>query len=130
MTESGQGSPKAQGAGQDTSSAYSVNYELPSYEQFRGWDPFQRAAYRTDIEALGPGVWEAVGHQLGENFAAAGGTPEVTRMQAGGAGGRGRAGMEMMGEIFGQTPNDFWGESSRQWSRAQAPQVKTNLNIG
>jgi hypothetical protein len=99
----------------------------PDYMQWRGWDPFQRAAYRTNQEALGPGAWEQVGAQMGEQFAQAGGTPEVTRMQAAASDSAGRAGMEMTGELFGQTGEQFWQDQNKQWGQAKAPTVKQNL---
>jgi hypothetical protein len=101
--------------------------EQPSWNTWSGWDPFQKAAYRTNQEAAGPGAWAQTGDQLGESFAASGGNPNVTQMQAAGGGAVGRAGMEMTADVFGQNPTNFWSDQNRSWSRAQAPQVKTSF---
>lgn len=106
---------------------YQTGTGTPDYMQWRGWDPFQKAAYRTNIEALGPGAWEAEQSRIGDQFAQAGGTPEVTRMQAAASDAAGRAGMEMTGEMFGQTGEQFWQDQSKQWGQAKAPTVRQNL---
>jgi hypothetical protein len=98
-----------------------------TFGDWRAWDPFQKAAYRANIEALGPGAWEQVGQQMADRYAASGGTPDVTAMQAAGGGELGRAGAEMTGELWGQAPEQFWNEQNRQWSRARGPQVQQKL---
>ena len=102
-------------------------YQQPSWNQWRGWDPFQRAAYRTDIEAIGPGAWEEAGQAMADRFSGEGGNEKVTKMQAAGTGEPGRAGMEMTADVFGKAPNQFWQEQNRQWSAAQGPRVKQNV---
>jgi hypothetical protein len=97
------------------------------WNTWQGWDPFQKAAYRTDTEALGPGAWEQVGGQLAEDFTASGGNENVTRMQAAGSGETGRAGMEMTADVLGQAPQQFWQNQNRGWSKSTAPGVKQNL---
>lgn len=100
----------------------------PSWQQWQQFSPWQQAAYRTDQEALGPGVWNQMSAALGSQFASEGGNPNVTQMQAAGAGPAGQAGMQMTGELFGQSPTQYWGNQQRMWSGAQAPKVKSNLS--
>jgi hypothetical protein len=99
-------------------------------QQWQSWDPFQKAAYRTDQEALGPGVWAQQSNDLAGNFLQQGLDPNVTRMQSAAGGAVGRAGAEMTADIFGQTPQNFWDQQNRQWSQAQAPQVKQQYSQG
>lgn len=99
----------------------------PSWEQWQQMSPFQKAAYRTDVEALGPGVWNQTSAALGGQYNTEGGTPNVTQLQAAGGGPAGQAGMQMTGELFGQSPTQFWQGQQRQWSGAQAANVKQNL---
>jgi len=98
----------------------------PDWQQWQQMTPFQKAAYRTDIEALGPGVWNQMSAALGGQYQQAGGTPNVTQMQAAGANPADQAGMQMTGELFGQSPSQFWTGQQRLWSGAQAANVKTN----
>jgi hypothetical protein len=107
-------------------SSSTVDGSTPSWEQWQQFSPWQKAAYRTDQEALGPGVWNQMSSALGSQFAQEGGTADVTQMQAASAGAPGQAGMQMTGELFGQSPTQFWGNQQRQWSGAQAANVKQN----
>ena len=99
----------------------------PNWQQWQQMTPFQKAAYRTDIEALGPGVWNQMSSALGNQYQQAGGTPNVTALQAAGANPADQAGMQMTGELFGQSPSSFWTGQQRLWSGAQAANVKQNL---
>jgi len=99
----------------------------PNWQQWQQMTPFQKAAYRTDIEALGPGVWNQMSSALGNQYQGQGGTPNVTAMQAAGANPADQAGMSMTGELFGQSPTSFWQGQQRLWSGAQAANVKQNL---
>lgn len=100
----------------------------PNWQQWQQMTPFQKAAYRTDVEALGPGVWNQMSTALGNQFNTQGGTPNVTQLQAAGANPADQAGMQMTGEMFGQSPTQFWQGQQRQWSGAQAANVKQNLS--
>jgi len=103
------------------------NVQGVDWQTWQGWDPFQKAAYRANTEALGPGAWEQVGGQLAQDFTTSGGNANVTQMQAAGGGEVGRAGMEMTADVMGQAPQQFWQNQNRQWSAAAAPGVKQNL---
>jgi hypothetical protein len=99
----------------------------PSWSQWQGWSPFQMAAYRTDIEAQGPGAWNAQQANLENQFAGQGGSPNITQMQAASATPEQSAGQQMTANIFGQTTPNWQAQQQKQWSQAQAPQVKQNL---
>jgi len=101
--------------------------QTPSWSQWQGWNPFQQAAYRTNIEALGPGVWNQMQQGLASDFTAQGGSPNITQMQRAAASPTQQAGQEMTAELFGQTTPAWQATQSKQWSQAQAPQVKENL---
>jgi hypothetical protein len=119
------GTPGGQALPQQGSTTESGGTGQPiTAQQWRSWDPFQKAAYRTDVEALGPGAWQQQQEALAGDFLQQGMDPNVTRMQATAGGATGRAGAEMTADVFGQAPQNFWDEQQRQWSRAQAPQVK------
>src|SRR5262249_22415680 len=100
----------------------------PNWQQWQQMTPFQKAAYRTDIEALGPGVWNQMSTALGNQYQSQGGTPNVTAMQAAAANPADQAGMQMTGEMFCQSPSQFWTGQQRLWSGAQAANVKSNLS--
>jgi hypothetical protein len=63
-----------QGPGQET--------QAPSYADWQGWSPFKKAAYRTDIEALGPGAWNTQQQAMRDRFSAEGGSPDIPRWRA------------------------------------------------
>src|SRR5262249_27387653 len=65
---------------QQSSTGASNATAAPSWQTWSSWDPFQKAAYRTDQESLGPGAWNAVGDALATQFAGQGGNPNVTQM--------------------------------------------------
>ena len=100
------------------------------WNQWQSWDPFQKAAYRTDIESEGPGAWASAGDQMAQGFVQQGGTPNVTAMQSAASNPAGRAGMEMTADLFGQDPTSFWNQQNKQWSQAQAPTVKQSFTSG
>ena len=102
--------------------------DTPSWSQWQGWDPFQKAAYRTNIEALGPGVWNQVQSGLQSQYASQGGNPNITQMQAAAATPTQAIGQEMTGELFGQTQPAWQASQQKQWSQSQAPNVKQNLS--
>jgi hypothetical protein len=101
--------------------------QTPTWNQWQGWNPFQMAAYRTNIEALGPGVWNQVQSGLQSDFASQGGSPNITAMQAAAATPEQSAGQAMTANLFGQTTPQWQSQQQKQWSQAQAPQVKQNL---
>ena len=100
----------------------------PTWSQWQGWNPFQKAAYRTNIEALGPGVWNQVQSGLQGDFATQGGTPNVTQMQAAAATPEQAIGQQMTANVFGQTVPQWQAQQQKTWSQAQAPNVKTSLS--
>jgi hypothetical protein len=104
--------------------------DTPSWSQWQGWSPFQKAAYRTNIEALGPGVWNQVQQGLQGGFAQQGGTPNVTQMQAAAADPTQSIGQQMTANVFGQTAPQWQANQQKIWSQSQAPRVQTSLTGG
>ena len=96
----------------------------PTWSQWQGWDPFQMAAYRTNIEALGPGAWNQQQAQLQQEFTQQGGSPNITALQSAAATPDQSAGQQMTANVFGQTTPNWQSQQSKQWSAAQAPNVK------
>jgi len=120
----GGGPEMFQQAGGGTPTPQIVN---PSWSQWQGWNPFQRAAYRTNIEALGPGAWQAEQQNVMGQFLAQGGNPNITQMQRAAATPEQQIGQEMTANVFGQTGPQWAAEQQKAWSQAQAPQVRQNL---
>jgi murein DD-endopeptidase MepM/ murein hydrolase activator NlpD len=112
---------------QQTGGLSPTSGQTPTWNQWQGWDPFQMAAYRTDIEAQGPGAWNAQQSNLEQQFAQAGGSPNITQMQAAGATPTQSIGQQMTANVFGQTTPQWQQNQQKQWSQAQAPQVQSNL---
>ena len=101
--------------------------QTPTWNQWQGWNPYQKAAYRTNIEALGPGAWTAQQAGLQSQFAAQGGDPNVTQMQVAAATPEQQIGQSMTANVFGQTTPEWQQNQQKIWSQAQAPSVKQNL---
>ena len=104
--------------------------QTPSYADWQAWSPFQKAAYRTNVEALGPGAWQTNQQALQTNFANQGGSPDVTALAGMSASPLESIGQTMTASAFGQTPDQWQKSQSRQWSQAQAPQVKQQMTTG
>ena len=102
----------------------------PSYGDWQAWSPFQKAAYRTNIEALGPGAWQTQQQAAQNQFTSEGGSPDITPLAGMSASPLQNIGQQMTAEMFGQTPDQWQKAQSRQWSQAQAPQVKQSLSTG
>ena len=124
----GQGAPPPQQAPAMYQGGGAPGIQTPTWSQWQGWNPFQMAAYRTNIEAMGPGVWNDVQGQMQTSFAGQGGSPNITQMQRAAADPTQQAGQEMTASLFGQTTPAWQAGQSKQWSQAQAPQVKENLS--
>jgi hypothetical protein len=102
----------------------------PSYGDWQSWSPFKKAAYRTDIEALGPGAWETQQQAAQNRFTAEGGSPDITPLAGLSASPLQSIGQQMTANMFGQTTDQWQKGQARQWSQAQAPQVKQTLRSG
>jgi len=124
----GQGAPPPQQAPAMYQGGGAPGIQTPTWSQWQGWNPFQMAAYRTNIEAMGPGVWNDVQGQMQTSFAGQGGSPNITQMQRAAADPTQQAGQEMTASLFGQTTPAWQATQGKQWSQAQAPQVKENLS--
>jgi len=119
--------PGGQGGGPQMFTSGAPQIQTPTWNQWQGWNPFQMAAYRTNIEALGPGVWNQVQSGLQQDFSNQGGSPNVTQMQAAAATPEQSIGQEMTANVFGQTVPEWQQNQQKQWSQSQAPKVQSSL---
>jgi len=119
--------PGGQGGGPQMFTSGAPQIQTPTWSQWQGWSPFQMAAYRTNIEALGPGVWNQVQSGLESGFSAQGGSPNVTQMQAAAATPEQSAGQQMTANAFGQTVPEWQQNQQKQWSQSQAPKVQSAM---
>jgi len=101
----------------------------PDWATWQGWSPFQKAAYRTDVEAQGPGAWQTEQDRLNQQFTQSGGSANVTQLAAQSASPADSIGQQMNAEVFGQTPQQWGQQQQKMWSAAQAPTVKQNMGI-
>jgi hypothetical protein len=99
----------------------------PSWQQWQSLSPWQKAAYRTNIEALGPGAWNAQQGQMQTQFGQQGGSADVTQLAAAAASPTDQIGQQMTAEAFGQTPQQWATNQQKNWSASAAPSVKQNL---
>ena len=124
----GQNAPAPQQAPAMYQGGGAPGIQTPTWSQWQGWNPFQMAAYRTNIEAMGPGVWNDVQGQMQTSFAGQGGNPNVTQMQAAAATPEQQAGQQMTANLFGETTPEWQQNQQKMWSQSQAPKVQTNLS--
>ena len=124
----GQNAPAPQQAPAMYQGGGAPGIQTPTWSQWQGWNPFQMAAYRTNIEAMGPGVWQDVQGQMQSDFSSQGGSPNVTQMQAAAATPEQQAGQQMTANLFGQTTPEWQSSQQKMWSQSQAPKVQTNLS--
>jgi hypothetical protein len=121
------GAPGGGGAPTTATTAGGGMPAAPSWQQWQTMDPFQRAAFRTNVEALGPGAWQQEQAAMQSGFGQQGGTPDITAMQRAAASPVEQAGQEMTAETFGQTVPQWQQQQQKTWSQALAPNVKQNL---
>jgi len=119
--------PGGQGGGPQMFTSGAPQIQTPTWNQWQGWNPFQMAAYRTNIEALGPGVWNQVQSGLQQDFSNQGGSPNVTQMQAAAATPEQSIGQQMTANVFGQTVPEWQQNQQKQWSQSQAPKVQSSM---
>lgn len=109
-----------QGATPDTS--------IPDWSTWQSLSPFQKAAYRTNIEAMGPGAWNAQQANMQQQFTQQGGSADVTQLAAAAASPVDQVGQQMNAEAFGQTPQQWQQNQQKNWSAAAAPSVRQNVS--
>lgn len=109
-----------------------TGWYVPTWQQWQGWSPFQKEAYRASIERYGTGAWNAMQNQMNTNFRKQGATNQsinLTPLQASSADAPALAGAQMNADVMGQTAN--WpSQQGRQWSAAHAPGVQQKITSG
>ena len=98
--------------------------DLPTFEEFQGMSPYERAALRTNAESGGM-PWETAAFLLRNQWGQQGQTetPDVTALQAMGANPEERIGSEQLASTFGERPENYWARMGKNWRNAAGPQV-------
>jgi hypothetical protein len=97
----------------------------PSWQEFSQWDPFQRAAFRTQSELAGV-PWEQQQQRLRQQWGAQGGptaAPGMTQLAAALQTPFQQLGTRQVVSTFGEDWDDWQTRQERAWAPAQAAQV-------
>lgn len=95
----------------------------PKYDQFSQMSPFEQSSYRATAEMAQP--WQATQNSLQRSWADQGVTqaPKTTALTAAANGPLGIQQRQNTAEIFGNSPESYWKDQSRTWSKASSPNV-------
>ena len=107
------GSPQAQAMSQ-------AGTPMPTYQQFADMDPFQKAAFRTNVSLREP--WESYEMQMRGYWGNNGGptdAPGTTMLEASTMTPRDQIDKSMTADAFGQTSAEYWTNQAKGWAPSE-----------